>query len=239
MATFNYIEELGIECETPSTDQRITKALETYSIRTMLCESKTETTKREARFNEMNQEFSQNGAALFKQHQAELKAVKQNQLKDLIKLMQELHCAKLIHPMRAKGLAEALQLKPDTVKKAYRSSGFEVKNAVGDIAIDSFFIPDMTYKKIATCLKNLRTYFSSINVQAVDRSKHHLIALKDVDNLYSFLAIYDDTLLLAGLNMLIGRKGKRVFVAKALSRSSVILAIEGSILLLLGYFMIP
>lgn len=192
MATFNYIEELGIECETPSTDQRISKALETYRIITMLCESKAETTRREARFNEMNQEFSQNGAALFKQHQAELKAVKQNQLKDLIKLMQELHCAKLIHPMRAKGLAEALQVKPDTVTKAYRSSGFEVKNAVGDIAIDSFFIPDTTYNKIATCLKNLRTYFSSINVQAVDRSMHHLIALKDVDNLYSFLSIYDD-----------------------------------------------
>jgi len=47
------------------------------------------------------------------------------------------------------------------------------------------------------------------------------------------------TLLLAGLNMLIGRKGKRVFVAKALCRSSIILAIEGSILLVLGYFLIP
>lgn len=47
------------------------------------------------------------------------------------------------------------------------------------------------------------------------------------------------TLLLAGLNMLISRKGKRVFVAKALSRSSIILAVEGSILLILGYFLIP
>lgn len=192
MATFNYIEELGIECETPSTEQRITKALETYRIRTILCESKAETTRRETRFNEMNQAFSQNGATLFKQHQAELKAVKQDQLKDLIKLMQDLHCSKVIHPIRAKGLAEALQLKQDTVAKAYRTAGFEVKNASGDIAIDSFFIPDATYNKIVTCLKNLRTYYSSINIQAVDRSMHHLIALKDVEDLYAFIAIYDD-----------------------------------------------
>lgn len=47
------------------------------------------------------------------------------------------------------------------------------------------------------------------------------------------------TLLIAGMNMLVGRKGKRVFVAKALCRSSIVLAIEGSILLLLGYFLIP
>lgn len=47
------------------------------------------------------------------------------------------------------------------------------------------------------------------------------------------------TLLLAGWNMLIGRKGKRVFVAKALSRSSIVLAIEGSILFVIGYFLIP
>lgn len=47
------------------------------------------------------------------------------------------------------------------------------------------------------------------------------------------------TLLLAGVNMLICRKGKRVFIANALSRSSIILAIEGVILLIVGYLMIP
>ena len=47
------------------------------------------------------------------------------------------------------------------------------------------------------------------------------------------------TLLIAGLNMLISRKGKRVYVAKALCRSSIVLALEGALLLLLGFFLLP
>ena len=47
------------------------------------------------------------------------------------------------------------------------------------------------------------------------------------------------TLLLAGINMLVSRKGKRVFIAKAMCRSSVVLAVEGAILLLIGFFLIP
>lgn len=47
------------------------------------------------------------------------------------------------------------------------------------------------------------------------------------------------TLLLAGLNMLFKRRGKRVFIAQALCRSSIVLAIEGLILFVLSYFMVP
>lgn len=75
-------------------------------------------------------------------------------------------------------------------------------------------------------------FFGSTENMAVLQQAHKMAGIIQ-------LALVLLTLLLAGLNMLIGRKGKRVFVAKALSRSSVILAIEGSILLLLGYFMIP
>lgn len=191
MATFNYIEELGIECETPSNDQKIKKALDTYHISTQLCTSQAEARKREAKYNEMIQEFQQNGMSVFKQHQVELKSIKLEQLKNLIKLMQALRCAKVIHPLRAKTLADALQLKLDTIKKAFKDAGIEIKNTVASISIESYLMEDSLYDGVNRSLEILRNYYSNTNVQVIDASQQHLIKLKTVRNLYEFLSIYD------------------------------------------------
>ena len=47
------------------------------------------------------------------------------------------------------------------------------------------------------------------------------------------------SLLLAGINMLFKRGGKRVPIAQSLCRSSIVLALEGLFLFLLSFFMIP
>lgn len=72
-------------------------------------------------------------------------------------------------------------------------------------------------------------------------SSDHLLVLQFAHKMSGIihLGLMLLTLLLAGLNMLIGKKGKRVFIAKAMCRSSIILAVEGAILLLIGYFLIP
>lgn len=68
-----------------------------------------------------------------------------------------------------------------------------------------------------------------------------LIVLQNADKLTGIIHIclMVFTLLLAGISMLFKRNGKRTYISRALCRSSIVLAIEGSLVFVAGYFMIP
>ena len=68
-----------------------------------------------------------------------------------------------------------------------------------------------------------------------------LIVIQNSDKLAGVihLGLLILTLLLAGLGMLFKRNGKRAYISRALCRSSIVLAIEGSLVFVAGYFMIP
>lgn len=68
-----------------------------------------------------------------------------------------------------------------------------------------------------------------------------LIILQSANKLVGIihLGLMVVTLLLAGVSMLFKRNGKRAFISRALCRSSIVLAIEGALAFVAGYFMIP
>lgn len=68
-----------------------------------------------------------------------------------------------------------------------------------------------------------------------------LIILQNSDKMVGIihLGLMVITLLFAGFSMLFKRDGKRAYISRALCRSSIVLAIEGSLVFVAGYFMIP
>lgn len=71
-------------------------------------------------------------------------------------------------------------------------------------------------------------------------SSDMLRMLQNADKLVGIihLGLMIITLLLAGISMLFKRNGKRAYISRALCKSSIVLALEGVLVFVIGYFII-